>query len=80
MLEIDARVIVRLAEMMGELLGYDPLEDPRPFLIASCAMATVRSAQHVLGYQRRKVGFAERIDEAFDALDGLGATLRKPLP
>lgn len=74
-LEIDARVIGRIAETMGELLGLDPREDPRPYLVAACAMSTVRSAQFVLGHAKRPGSLARRIDEAFDALEGLGALL-----
>jgi AcrR family transcriptional regulator len=77
-LEIDARVIGRIADTMGELLGLDPREDPRPYLVAACAMSTVRSAQFVLGHAKRPGTLARRIDEAFDALDGLGALLTTP--
>jgi AcrR family transcriptional regulator len=75
-LEVDARVLGRVAEVMGELLGLDPLDDPRPFLLASCGMAAVRSAQHVVGHQRRRVDFAARLDESFDALESLHTLLR----
>lgn len=79
-LEIDARLVGRIATIMGELLGLAPAEDVRPFLVASCAMAAVRSAQFTLGHSRRpKSDFAARIDEAFDALEGLGRTLRAPM-
>lgn len=76
-LEIDARVIGRIAETMGTLLGLDPYEDPRPFLVASCAMSTVRSAQFVLGHASRAGTLAARIDEAFDALEGLDGLLHR---
>ena len=81
-LEIDGRVIGRLAEAIAEMLGVNANEDPRAFLVASCAMAAVRSAQHVLGHGRQHVkkrGFSAAIDEAFDALDGLGATLSREI-
>ena len=77
-LEIDARVIGRIAQTMGALLGLEPHEDPRPHLVAACAMATVRSAQFVMGHAKRPGTLARRIDEAFDALDGLGALLETP--
>ena len=79
-LEIDARVIGRIAGLVGELLDVDPNEDPRAFLVASCAMAAVRSAQHVLGHSRRKSrSFRSAVNESFDALEGLGATLSRPV-
>ncbi len=78
-LEIDARVIGRIAGVIGEILDVDPSEDPRAFLVASAAMAAVRSAQHVVGRSRRKRSLGRAIDDAFDALDGLGATLDAPV-
>lgn len=80
-LEIDARVIGRIATVVGELLGVDPNEDPRAFLVASCAMATVRSAQHVLGHtKRRSRSFRATANEAYDALAHLSETLALPVP
>ncbi|CAN5367882.1 TetR family transcriptional regulator [soil metagenome] len=78
-LEIDARVIGRIAEVIGDVLGIDADADPRAFLLASCAMAAVRSAQHVLGHTPRKRPLGAAIDQAFDALDGIGATLSRPV-
>jgi AcrR family transcriptional regulator len=78
-LEIDARLLVKIAGAIGEVLGVDASEDPRAFLVASCAMGAVRSAQHVVGRSRGgKRSFARKIDEAFDALDDLGSLLRRP--
>lgn len=80
-LEIDARVIGRITTLVGELLGVDPNEDPRAFLVASCAMAAVRSAQHVLGHTRRKSRtFRATANEAYDALEHLSETLSRPVP
>jgi AcrR family transcriptional regulator len=77
-LEIDARLIGRIAELMGELLDLNPQEDVRPYLVASCAMAAVRSAQFVVGHGH-KSSFPARLEQAFDALDGLSATLKRPV-
>ncbi len=74
-------MIGRIAAEIGNLLEIDPSEDPRAFLVASCAMAAVRSAQHVLGHSRRKTrSFRKAVNEAFDALDGLDATLSRAVP
>jgi AcrR family transcriptional regulator len=78
-LEIDARLMVRIAGALGELLDVDAADDPRAYLLAACAMGAVRSAQHVVGASRGKRALARRIDEAFDALDDLGALLRRPV-
>ncbi len=79
-LEIDARLIGRIAELMGELLDLNPQEDVRPYLVASCAMAAVRSAQFVsAGVLANKSSFPARLEQAFDALDGLSATLKRPV-
>lgn len=78
-LEIDARSIGRIADVIGEHLGVDPREDPTAFLVASCAMAAVRSAQHVVGHARRRRSLTASIDRAFDALDGIGATLAREI-
>lgn len=79
-LEIDARLMVRLADTLAEVLGVDASEDPRAYLLAACAMGAVRSAQHVVGRSRgTKRSLARKIDEAFDALDELGSLLRRPV-
>jgi len=79
-LEVDARLIVRIADALGEVLEIDASDDPRAYLLAACAMGAVRSAQHVVGKSApSKSSLAKKIDEAFDALDGLSALLRKPV-
>ncbi len=75
-LEIDARVIGRIAGVVAEWLAIDPAEDPRAFLVASCAMAAVRSAQHVVGRtSRKRPRLPAAVDDAFDALDALDESL-----
>jgi AcrR family transcriptional regulator len=78
-LEIDARLLARIAEVLGEILGVDPTADTRPYLLAASAMGAVRSAQYVVGRSgRTKRSLARKIDEAFDALEDLGSLLERP--
>lgn len=78
-LEIDARLLGRIAGILGELLGLDPRSDVRPFLLAMSSMAAVRAAQHVVGHQPRRVSLETRLNEAFDALAALDRLLTRPV-
>jgi AcrR family transcriptional regulator len=80
MLESQARLRARATEALARLLGVDAAIDPRPVALASAAMAATESASRAWYAAGKPRPRREAVDEALDALVGLGDLLNTPAP